>query len=371
MVPLTVDRSPFTVLIAGGGTGGHLMPALVLAEAIRREHPDWRVVLAGARRGLEAKLLPARDFPYHLLSAEPIYRRQWWKNLRWPFLGLRLVGEVKRLLERERPALVIGTGGYAAGPVVWLAARRGIPTAVLELNAYPGLAVRWLARSAREIWLGSPEARAYLRPGSHTEVLETGTPITPPDFSLRPRALADFGLDRSKRVLLVTGGSQGALAINEVVGRWVESGGAEAVQLLWVTGKATFARFRRFHGPPAVQVYDFLDPIAPAYAVADLSLSRAGMMTLAELCAWGIPSILVPLPTAAAGHQSPNALAMEQAGAAIHLPQPELTPERLTEVVTGVLQSPGRVAAMRQAALARARSDSTATIMARIGVYSG
>jgi UDP-N-acetylglucosamine--N-acetylmuramyl-(pentapeptide) pyrophosphoryl-undecaprenol N-acetylglucosamine transferase len=276
------------------------------------------------RRGLEATLLPARDFPYALLSVEPIYRRQWWKNFRWPFLLPRVLGEVDRLLATERPALVIGTGGYASARPSSEPRSRGIPTAMLELNAYPGLAVRWLARSVREIWLGSPEARRHLRPGPHTEIVETGTPITPPDPSQREEVIKRFGLDPSRPVLLNTGGSQGALAVNRVVAEWLETGGAAGLQVLWATGRATFGRFEAFHRPPAVQVYDFLDPIGPAYAAASIALARGGMMTLAELCAWGVPAILVRLPSAAADHQTPNAVAMERAGAAIHLPQKEL-----------------------------------------------
>jgi UDP-N-acetylglucosamine--N-acetylmuramyl-(pentapeptide) pyrophosphoryl-undecaprenol N-acetylglucosamine transferase len=347
------------------------MPALAIATALRRAHPDWRIVLVGARRGIEATLLPSRDFPFVLLPVEPIYRRQWWKNLRWPFLLPRLLDEVDRLLAKERPALLIGTGGYASGPIVWRAARRGIPTAMLELNAYPGLAVRWLARRVREIWLGSPEARKHLRPGPKTEIVETGAPITPPDPSLREEVLKRFGLDPSRPVLLVTGGSQGALAVNRVVAEWIEQGGAASLQVLWAAGRATFGRFESLHHPPDVQVYDFLDPIGPAYAAADLALSRAGMMTLAELCAWGVPSILVPLPSAAADHQTPNAIAMERAGAAIHLPQHELSAGRLGELVPALLGDPTRLAAMRSAALARARPEATARILARIGVYSG
>jgi UDP-N-acetylglucosamine--N-acetylmuramyl-(pentapeptide) pyrophosphoryl-undecaprenol N-acetylglucosamine transferase len=375
--PLTADRSPLTVVIAGGGTGGHLMPALAIAEAIRRRHPDWRVLLVGASRGVEAALLPSRSFPYELLPAEPIYRRQWWKNLRWPMVGLRLVRAVDRLLDRERPALVVGTGGYASGPVVWRAAGRGIPTAVQEQNAYPGLSTRLLVRRVREVWLGVPEARRYLRPGSHTEVMDTGNPITPPDPSRRDGALARFGLDPGKPVLLVTGGSQGSRAINRAVAEWIDGGTGKTggtgsgLQVVWAAGKATYPEFRRYHDPPRVQVFDFLDPMADAYAVASLAISRAGMMTIAELCAWGIPSVLIPLPTAAADHQTPNAAVMAEAGAAVHLPQSGLSPAGLAPILSGLLDSPARLEEMARSARARARPDAVERISDRIGFLSG
>lgn len=368
---MSSERSPRTIVIAGGGTGGHLMPALAIADAIRRHHPDWRVVLVGASRGVEAALLPTRNYPYELLPAEPIYRRQWWKNVRWPFLALRLVRVVDHLLDRERPALVIGTGGYASGPVVWRAAGRGIPTAIQEQNAAPGLSTRMLARRVREIWLGVPEARGFIKPGPHTEVIDTGNAISPPDPARRPEALKRFGLDPWTPGLLVTGGSQGALAINQAVGQWLEEGGGKGVQIIWAAGKATYPQFQRFHRPPAVQVFDFIDPMADAYAVANLAVSRGGMMTLAELCAWGVPSVLIPLPTAAADHQTPNARVLAGAGAAVHLPQSELTAQRLGEMIAGLLNSPGRLDQMAQAALARGRPDAVERISARIGVLSG
>jgi UDP-N-acetylglucosamine--N-acetylmuramyl-(pentapeptide) pyrophosphoryl-undecaprenol N-acetylglucosamine transferase len=361
-----------TVLIAGGGTGGHLMPALAIAEALRRAEPGRRIVLVGATRGVEATLLPTRDFPYHLLPAEPIYRRQWWKNFKWPLLALRLAREVDRLLDLERPGVVIGTGGYAAGPVVWRAARRGIPTAIQEQNAYPGFATRRLARVAREIWLGVPEAARHLRPGARTEVVVTGSPIIPPDFTLRDEAMRRFGLEPGRPVVLVTGGSQGALALNEAVAGWIEAGaGAGEERIIWATGRGSYERFRSYHRPPAIQVFDFIDPMAYAYAVADLAVSRAGMMTVSELSAWGIPSILVPLPSAAADHQTPNAKVQAEAGAAVHLPQAELTPARLDEVVGGLLRDPARRAGMATAARSRGHPDSAERIAARIGVLSG
>jgi UDP-N-acetylglucosamine--N-acetylmuramyl-(pentapeptide) pyrophosphoryl-undecaprenol N-acetylglucosamine transferase len=347
------------------------MPALAIAGALRKDHPDWRIVLAGATRGVEATLLPGRDYPFHLLAAEPLYRRQWWKNLRWPIVALRLIREVDRLLDKEAPAVVIGTGGYAAGPVVWRAAHRGIPTAIQEQNAFPGVATRWLARSVREIWLGVPEARRYLTTRPGTEVLDTGNPIVPPDPSLRPEAFRRFGLDPSRRVLLVTGGSQGSLALNLAVAGWIESGAAAEIQVLWAAGKGTVDRFRGLERPPAVQIFDFLDPMADAYSVADLALSRAGMTTLAELCAWGIPSILVPLPTAAADHQTPNARVLAAAGAAVHLAQSDLSPARLGGLIAELLADPARLAAAGAAARLRGRPNAAQRISARIGVLSG
>ncbi|HEX7023431.1 MAG TPA: glycosyltransferase, partial [Gemmatimonadales bacterium] len=199
----TGDGSRLTVLIAGGGTGGHLMPALAIADALRQRHPGARIVLAGAERGVEAAILPTRAFPYELLPAEPIYRRQWWRNLRWPLIAARLIRSVDRLLDREHPGVVVGTGGYASAPLVWRAAGRGIPTGIQEQNAYPGLATRWLARRVREVWLGVPEAAPLLSPGARTRVLDTGNPIAPPDRSRRAAALHRFGLDPARRVLLV------------------------------------------------------------------------------------------------------------------------------------------------------------------------
>ncbi len=368
---LPAPRSPRTVLIAGGGTGGHLMPALAIANRLRQDHPDWRIVLAGASRGVEATLLPTRDFPYQLLPAEPLYRRQWWRNLRWPFLVVRLIREVDALLDRERPAVVIGTGGYASGPVVWRAAWRGIPTAIQEQNAYPGLATRRLSGKVREVWLGVPEASRHLKTGAATRVLDTGNPIAPPEPERRASALQRFGLDPARPVLLVTGGSQGALAVNQAVAAWIDSGAATALQVLWTAGRGSYARFKGMHRAPAVQVFDFLDPMADAYSVATLAVSRAGMMTVAELAAWGIPSILIPLPTAAADHQTPNARVMAEAGAAIHLPQSELSERRLAESVAHLLGSPERLAGMARAARARGRPEAAALISARIGILSG
>jgi UDP-N-acetylglucosamine--N-acetylmuramyl-(pentapeptide) pyrophosphoryl-undecaprenol N-acetylglucosamine transferase len=354
------------VLIAGGGTGGHLMPALAIAAALERAAPDLEPVLVGAVRGVEATLLPARDFRYVLLPSEPIYRRTWWKNARWPLLAGELIRRLDQLFRVERPAAVLGTGGYASAPVVWWGARRRIPTAIQEQNAYPGLATRWLSRRVRHVYLGLPEARRLLRFGRATEVFDTGNPITPPTPERRETALVELGLEGRRPVILVTGGSQGALALNRAVAGWLDRGGPEDADLLWVTGRATHADFIRYRRPPAVRVVDFLDPMADGYAVANLVVSRAGMITVAELCAWGLPSILVPLPTAAADHQTHNARVLAEAGASRLLPQPQLTPELLAQSVTELLRDRNAREAMAARAKARGKPHAAQEIVSHL-----
>ena len=342
------------------------MPALAIATALKERAPEVEPVLIGATRGVEARLLPSRDFRFHLLPTEPIYRRTWWKNFRWPFVAGRLLREVARVFETERPAAVLGTGGYASGPVVWWAARHGIPTAIQEQNAYPGLVSRWLSRRVRHVYLGLPEARRLLRFGENTQVFDTGNPITPPSPGRRGAAAAKLGLDGSRPVVLVTGGSQGARAINLAVAGWLDAGGPGNAVLIWVTGRGTYPEFASYHQPPQVQVVDFLDPMGDGYAVADLVVSRAGMITVAELCAWGLPNVLVPLPTAAADHQTYNARVLAASGASLMLPQAELTADSLRAVITQLLSDPARRKVMGERAFARGRPQAARDIVSNL-----
>src|SRR5687767_2388280 len=271
-----MDRS-LRVVIAGGGTGGHLMPALAIAAELQRARPDVEPVMVGAHRGIESTVLPRYPFRFHLLRAEPIYRRQWWRNVRWPLIAWRMWRDVGAVLEREQPVLVIGTGGYASGPVVWRAQRRGVPTVLQEQNALPGVATRWLAARARQIHLGFPEGREHLSPGPGTEVLALGNPIRPPEAGDRSLALLELGLSPDRPTVLVVGGSQGARGINRVIAEAVSGGLFEGLNLIWGTGSAHAAQFGTLTRPGVV-VRGFLDPIATAYRAADLIVCRAGAM---------------------------------------------------------------------------------------------
>lgn len=352
------------VLIAGGGTGGHLMPALALADAFTAARSDVEVVMVGARRGVDAKILPTRPHRHYLLSMEPVYRGAWWRNVRWPLIAWHLMKECRDVLDREQPVLAVGTGGYVAGPVLFAAHRRGIPVAIQEQNAYPGLTTRLLARIAAQIHLGFPEAEAFLKPGPDARVITFGNPITPPpsDPDSRARSRAALRVSADARVLMVTGGSQGARPINEALAAAIAERLLDDVSVLWSTGPQTYDDFKRLDAPPRRQIRAFWDPIAEAYGAADVVLARAGAMTTAEICAYGLPSILVPLPHAAAGHQARNAEALERSGAAMHLPESSLTPVSLANAVHDVLDRPGRRVDMARAARERGKPDAARRI---------
>ena len=361
------------VIFAGGGTGGHLYPALNIAAAMRAVRPGLETVFVGARRGVEARVLPEQGVDYRLLPLQPIHRTRVWRNWRLLPSLLGSVWGLARLTGRGRPALVVGTGGYASGPACGWAVLTGIPVAVQEQNAFPGLATRWMSRFARQVHLGFPEALEHLHPGRRTEVHEHGNPIAPPDPEVdRAAARRAFGLGPDATVLLVVGGSQGARAINEALAGAVERVAAgraarpDGLEILWSTGPAHIdaidERLKAAGPTDWVRTVGYIHAMPDALAAADLAVSRAGAMGTAELLAWGVPSILVPLPTAAADHQAHNARALEEAGAAIALPESELSPDRLWAAVRGLAADERARTAMAERARERARPDAARRI---------
>jgi UDP-N-acetylglucosamine--N-acetylmuramyl-(pentapeptide) pyrophosphoryl-undecaprenol N-acetylglucosamine transferase len=353
------------VLLAGGGTGGHLYPALALADALRSARPGLEVHFAGARRGVEARVLPQRGEPHTLLPFEPLYRSRPWRNVRLAVALARSFAGLASLFRAFRPGLVVGTGGYASGPTCVWAVVRGVPMAVQEQNSWPGFTTRLLARWARQVHLGFPEAQRHLRPGRRTQVHAYGNPIRPPDPSLeRSACRAGFGLAADALVLLVVGGSQGARAVNEALLGALEAAGQgwpERLAILWATGPAHIdavrARLDTLEAGGRVRAIGYIEDMPRALAAADLAVSRAGAMATAELLAWGVPALLVPLPTAAADHQLHNARALEAAGAAVCIEERELTPARLGEAIRVLATDEVGRARMAEAARARARPD--------------
>jgi UDP-N-acetylglucosamine--N-acetylmuramyl-(pentapeptide) pyrophosphoryl-undecaprenol N-acetylglucosamine transferase len=356
------------VVFAGGGTGGHLYPGIAIARALVRADPSIEPFFVGAQRGIERTVLPTTEFPFVLLDLHPLYRTAIWKNARTIAGAISAWRHIGRMVKEERPAMVVGTGGYAAGMMLAYARVHGIPMVQQAGDSFPGLTARAFSRSSREIYLNFPEAATVLKAHHPGSLVDTGAPIEPPPSPRPDRAAAraQWGFpETGGRVLLIYGGSQGSLAVNRVVGEWIARGLPEDLYVIWGTGRTTFEQFKH-HESARVRVRDYLSPIADAYAAADIALARAGAMTTAELFAWGIPAVLVPLPTAAADHQTTNAVTLERAGAAIHLPQSALTVDRLDTTIRGLLSSPSDLQRLADGAARRARPHAAAEIARRI-----
>src|ERR1700682_4894378 len=356
------------VIFAGGGTGGHLYPGLAIARALMNADPRVEPFFIGAQRGIEKDVLPQVGFPFELLDLHPLYRsRPWenWKTIRGAMTAWqRIAGEVRS----EPPACVVGTGGYAAGLALAYAARHGIPFVLQEQNTYPGITARFFSRFAAQIHLGFPEARRYLRPSKKAEVYDSGNPIEPPPADAFEKAPARviWGFPAvGGAVLLVYGGSQGSQAINDVFSAWIDQGLPSDLFVIWATGKANYEKLAHYESD-RIKVRAYIAPISEAYRAADMALSRAGAMATAELCAWGIPTIVVPLPTAAADHQTANAKALAEAGAAQMIKQSDLNAASLARAVESLLADPSKLAAMRAKALERARPTAAADIARHI-----
>ncbi len=296
------------VLIAGGGTGGHVYPAIALADAIHKACPRAAVRLVGTERGLEARVVPRAGWPLELVSAQPLLGRGWRDQLSGLVALARGTAQALRLLRRTRASLVIGVGGYASVPAVLAAVLLRVPVGLLEVNAKPGRANRLLGRFARAVFVQFDAAADWFPAG---RCVRTGVPI---------REIPEArGGDASRVRLLVFGGSQGSRTLNRAItGALDQLAARDGFRLTHQTGPAHFEEVRDAYARAGVlaDVAPFYDDLPERIAQADLVVSRAGAGTCAELCLAGVPSILVPLPLADA-HQAANARALEDAGAAV------------------------------------------------------
>ncbi len=355
-----------TAVFSGGGTGGHLYPALALADALRRERPDVRVVFLGARRGLEARVLPERGEEHRLLPIRGVARGGGIRtNFGVPWALLRSVAGTIAWFRDLHPELVVVTGGYAGAPAGMAAVLMGIPLALQEQNAYPGVTTRLLSRWARQVHLAYPEALQRLPAGARARARITGNPVRPPGPQGRGGARSDLGLDPEVPTVLVVGGSQGSVALNRAVVDMVRALPSDpGFQLLWSTGPSHEAMVAKEVGTevPWVHITGYVTDMPVALEAADVAVSRAGAMATSEFLAWGLPAVLVPLPSAAADHQTQNAQALADAGCAVHLPESDLTGAVLREAVLGIMADTHRRESMSAAARNRARPNAARVI---------
>lgn len=363
------------VLIAAGGTAGHINPALAIAGRIKAGCPEAEIHFAGRRKGMEYDLVTRAGYAFHHIEVNGIQRSLTPKNIArniaavWHLaLAMPRAGAMLRQLQ---PDLVIGAGGYVSGPVLQAAARRGIPTAIHEQNAFPGVTNKILAKEVDVVFAAS--AAAVDRLGATDKTLVVGNPVRPEVFR-QDRAAARKALGAGDRVVLLSfGGSLGARRINEVVADLAAWHTKNRDFLhIHATGSRGVELFRRlglekgFAGAKQLQVKEYIQDMPRMLAAADLVISRAGALTLAELEAAGRAAILIPSPNVAENHQYYNALELEKAGAAVVVEEKDLTGEKLIELVDRLTSRPETLAEMGQKARALARPDSLDLIWDRL-----
>jgi len=349
------------VVIAGGGTGGHLFPGLAVAHAVSRRVPGSRVSFVGTAAGIEARVIPSTEFALDLIRSAGLKGKSAAALLRGAALVPLSASDAWRVITRRKPDVVVGVGGYSSGPVVAVAAMRGIPTMVLEQNAVPGLTNRLLARCVHRAAVTYEASLKYF--GGKGFV--TGNPVRQEFLEVQDDPSHDAAINASRVRVLVFGGSQGAHAINvamvEAAPRLAAAG--ETVDLVCQTGTRDFDMVREAFERHGVQgrVERFIDAMDREMKSAGLVVSRAGATTLAEVTAAGRPAILIPLPTATDDHQRHNARALEDAGAAEVIEQSSLTGERLADRIIALARDRDRrrrmSAGARRLAKPRAAED--------------
>ena len=364
------DSRPLRLLVAGGGTGGHLYPGIAIAEEVRRA-TGGEAVFVGTSRGLESRLVPAAGFPLELVTVSGLKRM----GLRGLLRGLaRLPGaflESARILRRHRPDVVLGVGGYASGPLVFTAALLGYPTAIQEQNSQPGFTNRMLGRLVRRVFIAFDDAATRF---ARRKVRFLGNPVR---RSFLERAAAGTPATDDARAIVVLGGSQGSRGVNELASAMVRVLDARGrlPPVIHQTGPDQLAEMQVNYAALGyegrVEVRAFIDDMPAVLGQAAVCVARAGALTLAELAIMRRPAILIPLPTAADDHQTMNALAFERAGAAVVLPQGEASATRLADLVDEILQNPARRASMAEAMGTLARADATRDIVAELMAIAG
>ncbi len=328
------------ILISGGGTGGHIYPAVAIANELKIRHPEANFLFVGAIGRMEMEKVPQLGYEIKGLNIMGFQRSLTLKNLAFPLKLIQSLFSAGRIIKKFKPNVVVGTGGYASGPTLYMASRKNIPSLIQEQNSYPGITNKLLAAKAEKICVAYDGLDAFF-PGN--KLIKTGNPVRQDLLDVerkREEALEFYNLDPNKKTIVVIGGSLGAKVINETMASIVDDLIDAGVQLIWQTGKLYFERFKHLSEKEGVQMYEFIQRMDLLYAAADVLISRAGAGTISELCIVGKPVIFIPSPNVAEDHQTKNAQAIVDKNAAIMIRESELNDflDRLISLVNNKLE---------------------------------
>ncbi len=367
-----MEHKAIRIIISGGGTGGHIFPAISIANKMKEINPDNEILFVGAEGKMEMEKVPAAGYEIVGLPIVGLQRQLNWQNIvndiQVPFKILSSVRKAKRIIKEFKPDIAVGVGGYASAPLLWAATRLGIPSLIQEQNGFAGLTNKILGKKAGCICVAYEGMERFF---PAEKIVLSGNPIrkemtVPPTAEMKAEAMAFYGLDPAKKHLFIVGGSLGSGTLNKAMKAWITAGcpGGEDVEVIWQCGryyKKGVDAFLAEHPAPAVKHFDFIGRMDLAYAAADVVISRSGASTVSELCALGKAVIFVPSPNVAEDHQTHNAMALVRKDAALIVKDAEAG-EKLLPAALELLGDPEKIAAMERNILKLALTDAANVI---------
>lgn len=317
-------KQSINIILSGGGTGGHIYPAISIANELKEKYPNANFLFVGAQNKMEMEKVPQAGYQIEGLWISGIQRKLTIDNLAFPFKLLSSLWNAHKIIKKFKPSIVIGTGGFASGPTLYAASVKGIKTIIQEQNSYPGITNKLLSKKADKICVAYDGLERFF---STDKIVKTGNPVRQDLLTIdekREEAIAHFNLDAHKKTLVVIGGSLGARAVNNLIEKHVNWLVEQQVQVIWQTGKLYYEEFKKYDALEGVQTHAFLNKMDLTYAAADFLISRAGAGSISELCIVGKPVIFIPSPNVAEDHQTKNALSVVNKNAALLLEETSL-----------------------------------------------
>ncbi|MHB8336203.1 MAG: undecaprenyldiphospho-muramoylpentapeptide beta-N-acetylglucosaminyltransferase [Ignavibacteriaceae bacterium] len=364
---MSTENKKYRFLFAGGGTGGHLFPAVAVAERIKIKLPNAQIMFVGTKSKIESKVIPELGYKFKSIWIKGFSRKINFENLLFPLKVIVSVIQSIFINLNFKPQVAIGSGGYVAGPAIFASSLFGAKIILLEQNSYPGVTSKMLEKFADEIHVGFEDSKKYFK--NKEKIFFTGNPVRKNLGSINKNdALKEFNLSDSKKTLLIVGGSLGAGSINDAVAGSLKKLEENQIQVIWQTGKNYYEKYRIFTSPN-ILVMPFIVKMDIAYSACDLMLARAGATTIAELLTLGIPSILVPSPNVTENHQYYNAKSLSEKNAAI-LMEDKILSSKLTDEVLSIIFNPEKLLQLKMNALLLSKPDAAEEIAARAIKYA-
>ncbi|MEO0058997.1 MAG: undecaprenyldiphospho-muramoylpentapeptide beta-N-acetylglucosaminyltransferase [Bacteroidota bacterium] len=311
-------------ILSGGGTGGHIYPAIAIANELKRRLPNCEILFVGASDKMEMQKVPQAGYKIQGLWIAGIQRKLTLDNAKFPFKLLSSLWKSRKIIKNFKPNIAIGTGGFASGPLLKMASILNVPTVVQEQNSFPGITNKWLAKEAVKICVAYPNLERFFEAN---KIVFTGNPVRQDLIDIsekRTDAQSFFGLDKNKKTLLVLGGSGGARRINQLIEKELQFFDRLNLQIIWQCGKLYFEQYKTLDNSKNIKVFAFLDRMDLVYSAADFVISRAGASSVSELCLVGKPVIFIPSPNVAEDHQTKNANSIVDANGALMIKESEL-----------------------------------------------